>query len=318
MKWEKPACNICKGNSFKKILTDIITWEHPGKFNIVKCNSCGLLFLSPRPVSNEIIKFYPKKSYWGKDITSSEGQNKYREDGEKAYAPLYSLILSHKKEGKILDIGAGTGLFLAKFADKKWQVDGIEFSKDAVAYAKKTYAITLKTGDFLDYKFLEKSFDVVTLNNSLEHLYDPLGTLKQIYKILKDDGILLITVPNIESIGMKIFSANWYPLQPPRHLYHFSPSTISAALEKTGFSITEIKHSYWVHNYYSLFESFRFFFSPRFRTKNYSGNSSNIYKKNYPIKEIGKVFGRIFAFTFSLIEPFFKKGETIIVYAQKD
>ena len=119
MRWEEPVCNICKGNSFKIVWDGITTWEHPGKFTIVKCNKCGLLFLSPRPVKDEIEKYYPKESYWGKNITTSVGQSDWRKEREKAYAPLYKFILSYKKRGKILDIGAGTGLFLTKFLDEK-------------------------------------------------------------------------------------------------------------------------------------------------------------------------------------------------------
>lgn len=317
-KWEYPTCDLCGHKEFAVVWKDATTWEHPGFFRVVKCVGCSLVYLNPRPARSEIGKFYPKESYWGRDITNSHKILDWKKERDNAYNIVYNLISSFTKRGAILDIGAGIGLFLTKFSEEGWRIDGVEFSKDAVLYAKKTYGIVLKNGDFFDFEFPEKSFDIVTLNNVLEHLYSPFLTLTQIHKTLKKNGVVIITVPNIDSLGMKIFSSRWHPLQLPRHLYHFSPNTLTKLLKKARFDVLRVDHSFWVHNYYSLFESFRFALSPRFRKKKDGGLLIKNNKQPISLKkEAGKVAGRLFASAISAMEPFLKKGEVIVVCARK-
>lgn len=313
IKWERPLCNNCHNKSYTVIFDDITSWEHRGKFRVVKCKKCGLMFLHPRPTKKYIGKFYPEESYWNSDINP-----------DKAFGYIYNLILKEKTKGKILDIGAGNGLLLTKFKKKEgWKVSGVELSKHAVGVAKKRFGITLKKGDFLDYKYPSKYFDVVVLNNVLEHLYKPKETLKKISKVIRDDGVLVIAVPNMESVGLAIFRENWHALQPPRHLYHFSPATLSQMLKDSGFKDIKIYHNYWEHNYYSLFESFRFLTSSRFRKSEAGGlKEGKVEELIKPskfsfIKEIGKAVAKIFANTIAFIEPFWEKGEVVTIYAKK-
>lgn len=318
IEWEYPACNLCGKTGYRVFRDKVTTWEHAGVFRVVECISCGLIYLHPRPKRKLIAKYYPKKTYWG-----AGRKGNWRKWRDTNFKPLYKFIFKSKKTGKVLDIGAGTGLFLTRFKEEGWVVEGVELSETASLLAKKRYKIGLKTEDFLGCNFPKNYFDVVSLINTLEHLYRPKETLRKIDEVLKEDGILVIVVPNIESLGAKIFVKNWHPLQPPRHLYHFSPSTLRRMLNGTGFQIKKISHSYWVHNYYSLFESFRFLSSPRFK-KLPSGGLKKKTRKGMPrkngfsaIKEIGKIFAHIFAFTFSLLGTIILRGEVITVYAQK-
>jgi len=318
-KWETTACNSCGSKKYSILWKSVANWEFPDKFRVVKCKICSLVFLNPRPRKNQIGLYYKKESYWGQDISISQEINFLKIDREIAYGPLYKLILKKKKKGSIFDVGAGTGLFLTKFVDLGWKVNGIELSKDTVIFAKKAYKINLKTRDFLDFKLPKEQYDVVTLNNSLEHLYKPLETLRTVNKILKDDGFVVITVPNLESIGSFIFRSHWYPLQPPIHLYHFTLRTLTDILNRAGFAVQSVNHSYWEHNYYSIFQSIRFLFpSNKIRMISRSINAPHSNKMSFSfIKELGKVLGKLFAFLTALLAPFLRKGEVIIVYAKK-
>lgn len=309
-KWEDATCDICASKRFRVFLHNLTTWEHEGVFGLVKCTFCGLVYLYPRPTKNKIGKYYPKESYWG------DNKLKVRET---QFRFLYEIILREKKRGTILDIGAGTGVFLTKFQEIGWEVYGVELAQEAVSAAKKEYGLTFKSGDFLDFQFSKNYFDVVTLNNVLEHLYKPRKTLVGIHSILKDDGILLITVPNIESLGFKLFGGNWYPLQPPRHLYHFSPKTLADILDRLGFAVVSVNHDYHVHNEYSLFESFRFLFSPRFKKRRGGGLVHRAAEKQKfsAVTQAGKIAGRIFAFTIARIGSLLGHGDVITVYAKK-
>lgn len=318
IKWEEPTCNLC-GSSKNKVLYDSMTyWEYDGVFRTVLCTRCKLVFVNPRPVLKDIHNFYENKNYFGRDIKIGEEKNDI-DEREEAYGNIYKIILNQRSKGSILDIGAGTGLFLSKFKDLKWNVTGIELTTPAVKYAKKQYGIKLLQGDFLKYNFKKESYDVITLNGALEHLHDPLQTLEKIYPLLKKDGILIFSVPNVESIGNKIFGRDWFPWQPPRHLYHFSPNTITKMVNKAGFKYVRIYHNYWVHNKYIIFQSIRYKLSPKFEKKETGGlKKQKVVNKKTFKKEIGKFIAEILSYSIAFIEPYIKKGEIQIVYVKKN
>lgn len=316
--WEDPICNLCYSVDREILWKDMVYWEYPGVFQIVKCNKCKLVYLSPRPKIEEINKYYVQENYFGRNIENTGEKHNDLEEREKTYGIIYQIILNSKKKGKILDIGAGTGFFLSKFKDFGWQIGGTELNREAIKYANNRYGVSLRAGDFLTFCYKEKSFDVITLNGALEHLYDPTRALTKIHKLLKVGGMILFTVPNVESIGNRIFGRNWFPWQPPRHLYHFSSKTVKEMLIKAGFKDIKIEHNYWLQNYYILFQSLRYSLSPKFKTNKSGGLMNEKYRSKFSLKiELGKIVGTIFALLISSIEPWFKKGEIIIVYAKK-
>lgn len=316
-KIEFTKCGSCKSSKYNIFLDNLTSWEFEGKFRLVKCSNCGLVYLNPRPKGNFISDYYPKESYWGANIKKGITDRTLKEKREKAYGPLYKEIFKRKDKGNILDIGAGTGLFLTKFSPTlDWKIYGVELSKEASSYARKVYGIKLESADFLGIKYPADYFDVITLNNSLEHLYKPRESLEKAFRCLRSKGLIVITVPNIESLGFKIFNRDWHPLDPPRHLYHFSPNTLAKILRDIGFNIIDINHGYKEHNYYSIFESFRFKFSPRFKNSLAKTNNVDKLKVNL-IVESGKIFAKVFADLFCFIEPIIGAGEVFTIYATK-
>lgn len=315
--WEVPICNLCGSKKYKIIYKSLTYWEYNGKFRIVRCISCGLIFTSPRPQLAEMEKYYESEMYFGRDIEAKDNIND-EEGSELSYGPVYNLVFNKKKKGKVLDIGAGTGMLLSKFKDAGWDVDGVELTKSAVLYAKKKYAINLRQGDFLDKKF-NNFYDIVILNGSLEHLHKPLETLKKAKSLIKKKGMIVISVPNSDSLGRMIYGRSWFPWQPPRHLYHFSPKTITQMLTKAGFRKIKILHSYDIQNYYILFQSARYAISPKFKKKKSGGlvnPDAPFNSSSSPIIEVGKILAVTFAYLISKIEPIIRKGEVMIVYAE--
>jgi len=316
--WEVPICNLCGSKKYKIIYKSLTYWEYSGKFRIVRCISCGLIFTSPRPRLLEMEKYYKSKMYFGRDVKKIDSMND-KEGNELSYGPVYNLVFNKKKKGKVLDIGAGTGMLLSKFKDAGWYVDGVELTKSAVSYAKKKYGINLRQGDFLDKKF-NNLYDIVILNGSLEHLHKPLETLRKAKSLIRRKGSIVISVPNSDSLGRMIYGRSWFPWQPPRHLYHFSPKTITRMLKKAGFRKIKILHSYDIQNYYILFQSARYAISPKFKKKKSGGlvNPGAPFKSSFsPLMGIGKVLVVIFAYLISKIEPIIRRGEVMIVYAEK-
>lgn len=323
-KVEKPRCTFCQTDKYLSLFwRGVTTWEHQGRFNFVKCTQCGLVFQSPRVPFSEAVSYYPSESYWGRDVRKAELKPGWKKEREKAFGFLYRGIFKRKNKGTVLDIGSGLGLFLSKFKELGWRVVGTDISSDVAGYSKRVFGVKVLIGDVTKMILPDKHFDLVTLNGVFEHIYNPRETLYKIKKVLKDRGLLVIVVPNIESLGYSIHKKEWYHLQPGRHIYQFSSSTITKLLLDTGFKVEEISHSYWAHNYYSLYENFRFRFSPRFKKAKggglAKGSPGNLSKPAgfSLIKEIGKVVGAVLAFTGSIVEPVIGKGEVITVYAKK-
>ena len=95
----------------------------------------------------------------------------------------------------------------------------------------------VKLGDLLDVHYKDRAFDVVLLSHSLEHLYDPLSTLLEVRRILDDDGVVVVTVPNAGSMEARLFGRWWFPWELPRHLYHFEKATLAQLLRQAGFCV---------------------------------------------------------------------------------
>ncbi len=318
--WEQPICNLCNAKENKPFCTDITYWEYQGVFQEVQCISCQLVFLSPRPKIDEIKKYYGGVEYFAIDNENVAEENKELIERDKRYGNIYKLILAKKNKGKILDIGAGTGLFLSKFKELGWQVEGMELNPGGVRFAKKNYGITLHNGEFFSVPLEKEQFDTITLNGVLEHVYDPVATLTRVHSLLKKDGVLLLSVPNVDSIGRILFGKQWFAWLAPTHLYTFSPKTVSGVLAKAGFKKSRISHDYYLQNFYILFQSLRYAKSPRFKKKDSGGLAvaPEEYKGTFSLKkELGKIAGNIFAFVISSLEPLLQRGEVLVVVAKK-
>jgi len=140
----------------------------------------------------------------------------------------------------LLDIGCAAGTFLLTMRKLgTWQVTGVEFSEDVAAVARERYDLDVISGTLEETTFADEQFDVVTMWDVLEHVHDPMGTLKEIFRILKPDGILLIRVPNLACWDIKLFGKHWAGFDAPRHLYVFTPQTLQKMMAEAGFDIFE-------------------------------------------------------------------------------
>lgn len=228
-------CNLCGRKRQELVLV---------KFGnkMVKCSYCGLVFVNPQPSLAEIKKFYEEHYYNIEDFPFlSKETSGYRDCVgskkviDKYFSDKLSLIQKHKKNGVILDVGSSLGFFLNLAQKRGWKTKGVEISKYAALYAKEHFGLDISFGELEKAEYENNCFDAVCIFQTIEHLSDPAKTLKEIHRILKPSGIVIITTPNIKSLYTRLLGKRSFQYKHQEHLYYFTPQTLTLLLEKTSF-----------------------------------------------------------------------------------
>jgi SAM-dependent methyltransferase len=196
------------------------------QYQMLRCVSCSMVWLDDPPSKSEMGMHYGPDY----DRTISEAAKK----PEHWFERRNEVLRLKPGGGAILDLGCASGGFLSTLKGPSWKLFGIEMSEDAASEARTRCGAEVFVGDILDAPFPAQSFDVITCFNVLEHVYEPKEVLARVAKWLKPGGIFYTLIPNIDSAGAHIFRSYWYPLELPRHLYHFSPGTLRDVAQSAG------------------------------------------------------------------------------------
>ena len=237
-------CLICKSESCDLLFQLKET-------RVVKCRKCSFVYMNPRQDDQEILNLY-NKNYFKSKEPRHFGYADYltqRPNFHKTFELRLRLLSKFKNPGKILDVGAGPGFFVEVAQKNGWEAYGIDISKEISAYAKDELGITnIFNGNFsssFDDKDYSRSFDAITMWEYLEHSLTPEEDLKKAFRMLKDDGLLVIETHDIESWCAKIFKEKWWHLTKYKeHIYHFSAKSIRNILERNGFKVILITPRY--------------------------------------------------------------------------
>lgn len=243
-KFENINCNLCGANDYTvKYLPDnkgyfpkqifSASGSIMGTQQIVRCNKCKLIYVQPRIEGQFITEAYKEST---DELYVS--QAKSREKTFRSYLQLVNKYAPAK--GKILDIGAAAGFFLKVARDEGWDICGLELSRWLCDYGNDNFNLNIKNGLLKDIHYPSNHFDVITMWDVLEHMPDPLSELREINRILKPDGILIINYPDIGTALAKISGKKWWFLL-SGHLYYFDRNSISKLLKKCGFEVIKSK-----------------------------------------------------------------------------
>lgn len=250
-----PTCALC-GHAGVRIhagLKDRL-FGAMGQWNITKCQNteCGLAWLDPEPLEEEIYKAYQSYYTHGElegAATPKSLLRRARSFGLSSLINLSTLFCALTKEktdvehmhlndlpvGKLLDIGCGGGAFLHKMRVRGWTVEGLDFDEGAVRAARADYGVEARVGRLEDMAFASESIDAVTMHHVIEHVFDPVSLMREVRRILKPQGRLVVVTPNISSWGHDRFGASWRGLEPPRHTRLFSSRALASAATAAGF-----------------------------------------------------------------------------------
>ena len=234
-------CPVCGSEGMAPYLSCTDHTVSQQEFTVQKCGSCGFLFTNPRPDSKEIGPYYESKDYISHTNSKAGLFNKvYQTIRNVAIKQKINLIWSlspaaNLVDGKlsILDIGCGTGEFLAGCRNAGWVTKGIEPGDSARNMAIQNHKLDVK-GE-AELNTTTEKFDVITMWHVLEHVHNLNERVEQLNRLLKETGVLIIAVPNHTSFDAAQFGKHWAAWDVPRHLYHFSPSSLKNLLHKHGF-----------------------------------------------------------------------------------
>ena len=230
-------CPLCKSSAIKKRFACIDKFATGEQFDIYECTACGLAFTQDFPNEKEIDRYYESPAYISHSNTSKGLVNS-------VYHIVRKIMLQKKarkveqltglKNGKLLDYGAGTGHFARIMKGRGWNVTAIEKNGKARELALKEFGFEMQPVEALE-AIKEKELDVVTMWHVMEHIQEPDNMWRELYRILADTGVAIIAVPNSISYDALKYKEHWAAYDVPRHLWHFTPSTIAQWGERHGF-----------------------------------------------------------------------------------
>ncbi len=283
------SCPICSGQAFTNQLICTDHTVSSESFAIVECDQCSLWITSPRPTSDEIGRFYESDAYISH---SNKGNNPiniiYKLVRNYTMKKKTQLIKSYVSQGTVLDYGCGTGDFIASCQANGFTVVGVEPNEQARTQAN------LQTGNRV-YQDLEsidnkEKVDAITLWHVLEHVPDPLVTLKSLKKKLNKGGHMIIAVPNRDSYDASHYKEHWAAYDVPRHLFHFNPLNIKDLSKKTklkqidtipqyfdAFYVSMLSEKYLGHSFSFIRGILNGLTSNRWANNNHNNYSSLIY-----------------------------------------
>lgn len=236
-------CKVCGAPEFKVIISNIKDWEYgfEGSYEYRKCLKCNSIQIHPFPSIYDLVESY-KVDYHGFAPPTEKG----------ALYSFFFKIIEWKTSREIksfihpgsnvLDVGCGIGLFLKKLKIMGfYNLEGIDFSEKAVKIVNED-GIMCHLGTFVDFVKEDRSYDLIVMNNYLEHTINPLRELKKARALLKDKGVLFGEIPNFDSLDRIIFGRFWGGNHVPRHTFQFNARNLKETLKQAGFKKIKIKY----------------------------------------------------------------------------
>jgi 2-polyprenyl-3-methyl-5-hydroxy-6-metoxy-1,4-benzoquinol methylase len=264
-------CPVC-GDSRRKLIhanmRDRVFCCAPGEWNLHACAGCGSAYLDPRPTPATIGLAYKNycthASGGGVEYAKANWWRRFRIAQRNAYlnanygynlkpAAWNPIFLNRARRRRfdsftgffrwpgigacVLDIGCGNGSFLWQMRSLGWEVCGVEPDPQSAARAREA-GLDVRAGMLQQQAFPDAHFDGITMTHVVEHLHEPMDTLRRCWQLLKPGGQITLTTPNLDSRGHAIFGADWMALDPPRHLVLFTETSLRRALESCGFVVS--------------------------------------------------------------------------------
>lgn len=236
------SCLICECDRVRPV------WRQ-GKLRIDECQGCGVLFTADPPTEEEMMRLYAGGELIAERPDPLAGREEPRPAWKMAEHErlLDRLARLGVKSGTLLDVGCFSGVFLSNAKKRGFQCLGLEPNEDACLHVRKSQGLEVVNGSLESAHFDAERFSVVSLLDVIEHVPDPLGELREIFRILRPGGWLILTTPNVRGLLQRVVKTQrWLTGRPfcpiddvPWHLWGFTRSSLARCVEKAGFAVEE-------------------------------------------------------------------------------
>ena len=240
---EQVTCALCGSSEWKIVykIPDLMLERINIIATFVKCNRCGLVFQNPRPTEQEMKDHYPPQYSPYRRMQRGPVHGLLEWVGKYGLQKRCNRVLKFLDGGRLLDIGCAKGEFLETMQNHPgWDLTGVEVNSEAADRAHLVTGLPVFTGTLKSTHFPSASFDAITLWDVFEHLHHPSNSLDEIKQILTSKGYLFLRIPNLDSYDSEMFGPYWVGWESPRHLFIFTPKTISQLLIQHGFQVVNI------------------------------------------------------------------------------
>ena len=218
---------------------------------LVQCQNCGLVYVSPRPDSNELYALYGE-TYFKNDDDGTVGYHDYiaderniRKSFNRRLDLLHRFIQPKTGNNNLLDVGCAVGFFIDEASKRGWQVAGVDVSGFAIDYIKQRFGHAAYNLSILDEAtpFQDNSYTLITLWDVIEHVPDPKGHIERIAQLLEQGGIVALMTPDVQSLPARLTGKRWigYKLS-DEHVYYFDVKTLTRMLNEAGLDVIDVRH----------------------------------------------------------------------------
>lgn len=227
-------CNLCGSDSREPFVRE----------GLIRCRDCGLVCVSNFPEPEQLEALYGEAYYRNRNSRALGYSDYFADEANIRRTARRRLkqLQRHQRMGRLLDVGCATGFFLDEARKAGWTVTGLDLSQYAAQYARQELGLDVRQGT-LDSSLAAASQDLVTLWDVIEHVTDPAETIRQAWRILREDGVISLATPDVESFPARLAGKSWvgYKLS-GEHVTFFSRQTLNQMLEAAGFEVVQAGH----------------------------------------------------------------------------
>lgn len=221
------ACPLCNGQHTKSRFVK-------RGFSIVECNICGMVYVNPVLDDRKLKEFYNSEAL--KYMQEVILRTTYHARKQHIHIPRAEMLKKIVPKGRLLEIGCSVGYFLEAAREVgEWELFGVDLNSEAAEYVRANLGIDVFDGRVEELDAPEDSFDAIVSFEVVEHLSNPLALMKGAFRLLKTDGVFIVSTPNIEGFDFQVLGKYHRSYSPPGHLVYFTPDTLRDMLGRAGF-----------------------------------------------------------------------------------
>jgi 2-polyprenyl-3-methyl-5-hydroxy-6-metoxy-1,4-benzoquinol methylase len=235
------ACPVCGGCAQPKATAFDDRYGYPGRFQVFECEACGHLALDAGLPAAEVERlyttFYPRSTFDADAWQPAAPASRWTAWWQGLHASAFRWVPANVR---VLDIGCGFGEALGYHRARGCDAHGVEADANILRVAQR-HGLQVRVGLFEPAAYAPSSFDVVTLDQVIEHVADPLSVLRGVEQVLKPGGMAVLSTPNARGWGARLFGRRWIHWHAPYHQQFFTTESMQSAARAAGLQVESMR-----------------------------------------------------------------------------